>query len=70
MSKDNPNLDLNKGFSKLSDVLESRDRAFQHLKNIQDITERFKLTGGLFFRTEAGRKMKGVKGYGTRQIKA
>ena len=28
-------IDLNKGFSKLSDVLKSRDRAFQHLKNIE-----------------------------------
>ena len=35
MSKENPNLDLNKGFSKLSDVLKSKDRTFQHLKNIE-----------------------------------
>ena len=34
-SKENPNLVLSGGLSKLSDVLKSRDRAFQHLKNIE-----------------------------------
>ena len=35
MSKKDPNLVLGGGWSKLSDILKSRDRAFQHLKNIE-----------------------------------
>ena len=62
-------IDLNKGFSKLSDVLKSRDRAFQHLKNIQDmpLKDTISLTKELFFRTSWKKKRKDyhVKGYGT-----
>ena len=34
-SKENPNLVLSGGLSKLSDILKSKDKTFQHLKNIE-----------------------------------